>query len=79
MQEQDNHRGQASGAADEGIVCGAAAVAEQGGLQGGPIEARLLRVAHLRQKLLCGCQATARACPVSALFKSLMSVSLSAR
>ena len=34
-QEQDNHRGQAGGAADEGIVRGAAAIAEQGGLQGG--------------------------------------------
>ena len=78
MQKQDDHRGQAGGAADEGIVSGAATVAEQGGLQGVPIVARLLRIAHLRQELLRGRQATAWACPVSVFAKSLMSVSLRA-
>lgn len=61
-----SRRGQAGGAADEGIAGGAAAVAEQGRLKGGPIEARLLRVADLHQDLLCGCQATAWACAASA-------------
>ena len=78
MQEHNNYRGQAGGAADEGIVSSAATVAEQGGLQGSPVVARLLRIAHLRQELFRGRQATARACSVSVYPESLLQVSLSA-
>lgn len=53
------HRGEAGGAADERIVGGAAAVAEQGGGDRASIEACVLRVAHLGQELLRGRQPAA--------------------
>ena len=73
-----SHRGQAGGAADEGVVGSAAAIGEQGRLQGCPVEASLLCIAYLHQELLCGCQATAWGCTTSAFAYSMMSVSLSA-
>lgn len=53
------HGGEAGGAADEGVVGLLSRILQQRGGKRLAVEARRLRVAHLRQELLCHCQAAA--------------------